>query len=310
MRSPTRTASAKRRSCCKGLTRAERPRRQGRRALRLLAINKVFRLRQHREQARQSRHRRRADREVQPAGHRPPQLEVRGLRAGRKALHPGRRRTATSARSTPASTARSAATIADGTGMEIVARGVRNTVGFDWHPVTGSSGSPTTAATGPATPDRRDELNRVPKDMEGANFGFPYCHANGIADPDVKRRTLRRRDPAGGADRSACGGPRHQVLHRRHVPQAATRTSPSSPATARGIARRSSAMTSRSRAHQRRQGQDRAVPDRAPQRGEERAVRPAVLRVPDEGRLAAGLRRDQRRGLSHQLRQSEDRGQR
>ena len=25
---------------------------------------------------------------------------------------------------------------ADGTGMEIVARGVRNTVGFDWHPVT------------------------------------------------------------------------------------------------------------------------------------------------------------------------------
>ena len=23
--------------------------------------------------------------------------------------------------------------------------------------------------------------------MEGANFGFPYCHANGIPDPDVKR---------------------------------------------------------------------------------------------------------------------------
>ena len=32
-----------------------------------------------------------------------------------------------------------------------------------------------------------DELNRVAKDQEGANYGFPYCHANGIADPDVKR---------------------------------------------------------------------------------------------------------------------------
>jgi glucose/arabinose dehydrogenase len=33
----------------------------------------------------------------------------------------------------------------------------------------------------------QDELNRVPKNREGANFGFPYCHANGIPDPDVKR---------------------------------------------------------------------------------------------------------------------------
>jgi glucose/arabinose dehydrogenase len=32
-----------------------------------------------------------------------------------------------------------------------------------------------------------DELNRIPKNMEGASFGFPYCHANGIPDPDVKR---------------------------------------------------------------------------------------------------------------------------
>jgi len=32
-----------------------------------------------------------------------------------------------------------------------------------------------------------DELNRVAKGQEGANYGFPYCHANGIADPDIKR---------------------------------------------------------------------------------------------------------------------------
>ena len=76
---------------------------------------------------------------------------------------------------------------ADGTGMEIVARGVRNTVGFDWHPVTKElwftdNGRDWAGNAGP-----EDELNRIPKNMEGASFGFPYCHAMGIPDPDVKR---------------------------------------------------------------------------------------------------------------------------
>jgi glucose/arabinose dehydrogenase len=76
---------------------------------------------------------------------------------------------------------------ADGTDMEIVARGVRNTVGFDWHPGTKElwftdNGRDWAGDDGPS-----DELNRVAKDQEGANYGFPYCHANGIADPDVKR---------------------------------------------------------------------------------------------------------------------------
>jgi glucose/arabinose dehydrogenase len=76
---------------------------------------------------------------------------------------------------------------ADGTGMEIVARGIRNTVGFDWHPVTKElwftdNGRDWAGNAGP-----EDELNRIPKNMEGASFGFPYCHANGIPDPDVKR---------------------------------------------------------------------------------------------------------------------------
>lgn len=76
---------------------------------------------------------------------------------------------------------------ADGTGMEIVARGVRNTVGFDWHPVTKELWFTDNGRdwAGDAGPD--DELNRIAKNNEGANFGFPYCHANGIADPDVKK---------------------------------------------------------------------------------------------------------------------------
>jgi glucose/arabinose dehydrogenase len=76
---------------------------------------------------------------------------------------------------------------ADGTGMEIVARGVRNTVGFDWHPVTKElwftdNGRDWARDAGP-----QDELNVIAKNNEGANFGFPYCHANGVADPVVKR---------------------------------------------------------------------------------------------------------------------------
>ncbi len=76
---------------------------------------------------------------------------------------------------------------ADGSGMEIMARGVRNTVGFDWHPVTKElwftdNGRDWAGNAGP-----EDELNVIAKGNEGANFGFPYCHAMGIPDPDIKR---------------------------------------------------------------------------------------------------------------------------
>jgi glucose/arabinose dehydrogenase len=75
----------------------------------------------------------------------------------------------------------------DGTGQEIMARGIRNTVGFDWHPVTkelwfADNGRDWAGNAGP-----EDEFNRIPKDQEGGFFGFPYCHAMGIPDPDVKK---------------------------------------------------------------------------------------------------------------------------
>jgi glucose/arabinose dehydrogenase len=73
----------------------------------------------------------------------------------------------------------------DGSGMEVVARGVRNSVGFDFHPRTKElwftdNGRDWMDENGP-----EEELNRVSK--VGEFFGFPYCHANGIADRDVKR---------------------------------------------------------------------------------------------------------------------------
>jgi glucose/arabinose dehydrogenase len=75
---------------------------------------------------------------------------------------------------------------ADGSGMEIVARGVRNTVGFDWHPITKELWFTDNGRDWAGNDGPQDELNRIGRGQEGANFGFPYCHARGVADPDVK----------------------------------------------------------------------------------------------------------------------------
>ena len=76
---------------------------------------------------------------------------------------------------------------ADGTGMEIVARGVRNTVGFDWHPGTKELWFTDNGRDWAGNDGPQDELNRVAKGREGAFYGFPYCHANGVPDVDVKK---------------------------------------------------------------------------------------------------------------------------
>jgi glucose/arabinose dehydrogenase len=74
---------------------------------------------------------------------------------------------------------------ADGSGMEVIATGVRNSVGFDFHPKTGELWFTDHGRDwlGNKTPD--DELNRI--DKPGNNYGFPYCHANGVVDPDVAK---------------------------------------------------------------------------------------------------------------------------
>lgn len=70
----------------------------------------------------------------------------------------------------------------DGTGLELFASGVRNTVGFTWHPETKNMWF---------TDNGRDmlgddlppcELNTAPK--SGMHFGYPYCHAGDIKDPE------------------------------------------------------------------------------------------------------------------------------
>jgi glucose/arabinose dehydrogenase len=72
---------------------------------------------------------------------------------------------------------------ADGSGMEVIARGVRNTQGFAWHPVTREMWFTDHGRDWMGDDTPQDELNRMTK--TGLNFGFPHCHANGVADRDI-----------------------------------------------------------------------------------------------------------------------------
>ncbi|NNE26997.1 MAG: sorbosone dehydrogenase family protein [Saprospiraceae bacterium] len=70
----------------------------------------------------------------------------------------------------------------DGSGYDVVQSGVRNTVGFTWHPVSGElwftdNGRDWMGDDMPAC-----ELNRASQD--NMHFGYPYCHQGDTADPD------------------------------------------------------------------------------------------------------------------------------
>jgi len=69
-----------------------------------------------------------------------------------------------------------------GAGLEVFARGIRNTVGFDWHPVTGELWFTDNGRDWLGDDWPPDELNHAP--APGMHFGFPYCHGRGVPDPD------------------------------------------------------------------------------------------------------------------------------
>jgi len=69
----------------------------------------------------------------------------------------------------------------DGSGMEVFAEGVRNSVGFDWHPVTRDLWFTDNGRDALGDDVPHDELNVAPK--AGLHFGFPFCHQGDIPDP-------------------------------------------------------------------------------------------------------------------------------
>lgn len=70
----------------------------------------------------------------------------------------------------------------DGSGFELVAKGIRNTVGFDWHPLTNVLYFTDNGRDWLGDDVPPDEFNIVSK--TGEYFGFPYCHGTDIKDPE------------------------------------------------------------------------------------------------------------------------------
>src|ERR1039458_8388922 len=73
----------------------------------------------------------------------------------------------------------------DGSDLEVFARGVRNSVGFDWQPQTQKLWFTDNGRDGMGDDVPPDELNYAP--LPGMNFGFPYCHGGNIPDPEFGR---------------------------------------------------------------------------------------------------------------------------
>ena len=70
----------------------------------------------------------------------------------------------------------------DGSDLEVFAHGVRNTVGFDWDPVTGDLWFTDNGRDYLGDDSPPDELNHAPR--PGLHFGFPYFHGGDIPDPE------------------------------------------------------------------------------------------------------------------------------
>lgn len=69
----------------------------------------------------------------------------------------------------------------DGSNREIVARGVRNSVGFTWHPQTKELWFTDNGRDWMGDDSPSCELNHLTR--VGEHFGFPYCHEGDILDP-------------------------------------------------------------------------------------------------------------------------------
>jgi glucose/arabinose dehydrogenase len=70
----------------------------------------------------------------------------------------------------------------DGSNLEVFAAGVRNSVGFDWHPTSHEMWFTDNGRDMMGDDVPNDELNVAWK--PGMHFGFPYCHQGDVPDPE------------------------------------------------------------------------------------------------------------------------------
>lgn len=82
----------------------------------------------------------------------------------------------------------------DGSNLEVFAEGVRNSVGFDWHPVTHELWFTDNGRDMMGDDVPNDELNVAWK--RGMHFGFPFCHQGDVPDPEFgKQRSCSTTEP-------------------------------------------------------------------------------------------------------------------
>ena len=85
---------------------------------------------------------------------------------------------------------------ADGSNREVFARGIRNTVGFDWHPLTGEMYFTDNGRDAWGNDRPPEELNHAPR--SGLHFGFPYRYGKDLVD-DTYKTTMGDGDFQGAA---------------------------------------------------------------------------------------------------------------
>ena len=69
---------------------------------------------------------------------------------------------------------------ADGKNHKIFAKGLRNTIGFDWHPTTGTLYGLDHGIDWLGDDEQKEELNKL---EEGKNYGWPYIYGDGKYNP-------------------------------------------------------------------------------------------------------------------------------
>ena len=194
----------------------------------------------------------------------------------------------------------------DGSGAEVIARGVRNTVGFDWNPETKQLYFTDNGRDWMSEDVPEDELNRITK--VGEHFGAPYCLQGNIVDPEFGwgKSCSDYTAPVG------LMGPHTAALGMRFY---TGNMFPKAYKNAIIVARHGSWNRSKKVGGDVvvvKLNKDGTVKSMEPFitgfLENNKLYRPAGRRDADEGRLAAGLRRLERRGLSRHLRQAEGRG--
>lgn len=90
----------------------------------------------------------------------------------------------------------------DGTSRSMFASGLRNTIGFAWHPATGQLWGMDHGSDWRGDDIPPEELNAI---VEGANYGWPYCYGDRQIDPVIE-------DPPEGTKEQLCATTRAPTL--------------------------------------------------------------------------------------------------